>query len=101
MEEALRPKNFYLNSKAAAASDLRLIPICAYAIACKIRFVEFRKIFINFGAFIKIYKKLFKIFSKVLCDTIPASFRHFYRKIALLFSSKNGKNLHGSLSQIF
>ena len=56
MEEALRPKNFYLNSKAAAASDLRLIPICAYAIACKIRFVEFRKIFINFGAFIKIYK---------------------------------------------
>ena len=36
-------------------------------------------------------KKLFEIFSKVLCDTIPASFRHFYRKIALLFSSKNGK----------
>ena len=42
-----------------------------------------------------------KIFSKVLCDTIPASFRRFYRKIALLFSSKNGKNLHGSMSQIF
>ena len=36
-------------------------------------------------------KKLFEIFSKVLYDTIPASFRHFYRKIALLFSSKNGK----------
>ena len=33
-------------------------------------------------------KKLFKFFSKVLCDTIPASFRRFYRKIALLFSSK-------------
>ena len=36
-------------------------------------------------------KKLFEIFSKVLYDTILASFRHFYRKIALLFSSKNGK----------
>ena len=39
------------------------------------------------------YKKLFKIFSKVLCDIFPARFRRFYRKIALLFSSKNDKNL--------
>ena len=47
------------------------------------------------------YKKLFKIFSKVLCGILPARFRHFYRKIALLFSSKNDKNPRGSLSQIF
>ncbi len=46
-------------------------------------------------------KKLFKIFSKVLCDIIPACFRRFNRKIALLFSSKNDENLHKSLSQIF
>ena len=39
------------------------------------------------------FKKLFKIFSKVLCDIFPARFRRFYRKIALLFSSKNDKNL--------
>ena len=38
-------------------------------------------------------QKLFKIFSKVLCDIFPARFRRFYRKIALLFSSKNDKNL--------
>ena len=39
--------------------------------------------------------------TKVLCDTIPASFSRFYRKIALLFSSKNDKNLHENLSQMF
>ena len=43
-----------------------------------------------------IVKKLFKIFSKVLCGILPARFRRFYRKIALLFSSKSG-----SLSQMF
>ena len=48
-----------------------------------------------------IVKKLFKIFSKVLCATISASFCRFYHTIALLFSSKNGKNLHKSVSQIF
>ena len=42
-----------------------------------------------------------KFFSKVLCDIIPACFRRFNRKIALLFSSKNDENLHKSLSQIF
>ena len=46
-------------------------------------------------------KKLFKIFSKVLCDTIPASFCRFYHTIAMLFSSKNDKNLHESMSQMF
>ena len=46
-----------------------------------------------------IYEKLFEIFSKVLCGTIPACSRRFYRKIALLFSSKNSINLHESLSQ--
>ena len=48
-----------------------------------------------------ICKKLFKIFSKVLCGILPARFRRFYRKIALLFSSKNDENLRGSLSQMF
>ena len=49
----------------------------------------------------KCIEKLFKIFSKVLCGILPARFRRFYRKIALLFSSKNDKNLRGSLSQMF
>lgn len=71
MEEALKQKKFYLNSKAAAASDFRLIPICAYAIACKISFAEFRKIFINFGAFIKIYKiRVMKKFSIIIFTLI-------------------------------
>ena len=44
---------------------------------------------------------MFKIFSKVLCDIIPACFLYFYRKIAVLFSSKNSENLGESLSKIF
>ena len=56
---------------------------------------------ISLGDFLMTIYKLFKIFSKVLCGIIPARFRHFYRKIALLFSSKNDKNLRGSLPQMF
>ena len=56
---------------------------------------------VSIQIFLNNIEKLFKIFSKVLCDIIPACFRRFNRKIALLFSSKNDENLHKSLSQIF
>ena len=34
----------------------------------------------------------FRYFSVIFPAIFPAPFRHFYRKIALLFSSKNGRN---------
>ena len=42
-----------------------------------------------------------KFFQKFFVASFRARFRRFYRKIALLFSSKNDKNLRGSLSQMF